>query len=201
MIEASVRKKLGTFSLAADLNDGGFICLAGRNGSGKSCFMKAMAGQLPIEEGFVRVGGTDVTRLPIEKRGVVMVIPGSAIPHLKVDAHLRWGARLRKIPLDEERVAKVKADLGIDYGGRVRTLSLGMRERVSLATAILSSPRAILVDEAFSNLHEKEAFITAYRKLAGEAGIDVVFSTQDESDAKLADHLYVISEGKTQKRA
>ena len=38
--------------------------------------------------------------------------------------------------------------------GRVSQLSLGMRERVSLATAFLSSPKVILVDEAFSNLHD-----------------------------------------------
>ncbi len=200
MIEANVRTKLGSFALSAELNDGGFICLAGRNGSGKSCFMKAMAGQLQIDDGFVRVGGADVTRLPAERRGIVMVTSGSSMPHMKVDSHLRWGAKIRKLPLAEERVAAVKAELGIDYGGSVRTLSLGMRERVSLATALLASPRAILVDEAFSNLHEKEGFISTYRKLAAEANIDVVFSTQDESDVRMADHLYVISEGKTQRR-
>jgi molybdate/tungstate transport system ATP-binding protein len=200
LIQASVKKRLGDFTLSADLNDGGFICLAGRNGSGKSCFLKAIAGQLPIDEGFVRVGGVDVTRLPVERKGVVMVTPGSSIPHLQVDDHLQWGARLKKIPLDIGRISKIKADLGIDFGGRVRTLSLGMKERVSLATALLSSPRAILVDEAFSNLHEKESFIGTYRRLTAEAGIDVVFSTQDEADGSLADHLYLISEGKTLKR-
>ena len=200
MIEASVKRKLGGFSLSADLNDGGFVCLAGRNGSGKTCFMKAIVGLLPLDEGFVRIGGADVTRLPVERRGMVMVTPGSSIPHLKVDTHLRWGARLRKIPLDERHVSDVKAELGIDYDGRVRTLSLGMRERVSLATALLSSPKAILVDEAFSNLHERDQFIGTYRRLAKESGIDVVFSTQDESEARLADHLYVIADGRTQKR-
>jgi molybdate/tungstate transport system ATP-binding protein len=200
VIEASVKKKLGSFSLSAELKDGGFICLAGRNGSGKSCFLKAIAGHLPIDEGYVRVGGADVTHLPVELKGVVMVTPGSSIPHLTVESHLRWGAKLRKISLEEGRVSKVKADLGIDFDGRVRTLSLGMRERVSLATVLLASPKVILVDEAFSNLHEREQFMATYRKLAKEAGIDVIFSTQDESEAKLADHLYVIAEGRTQKR-
>jgi molybdate/tungstate transport system ATP-binding protein len=75
-----------------------------------------------------------------------------------------------------------------------------MRERVSLATALLARPRAIFVDEAFSNLHEREAFIGSYRKLAADAKVDVVFSTQDESDSRLADHLYVMSEGKSVRR-
>ena len=80
------------------------------------------------------------------------------------------------------------------------SLSLGMRERVSLATALLASPKAILVDEAFSNIHDREAFIAAYRRLASESAIDVIFTTQEESDGRLADHLYVITEGKTQRR-
>jgi len=201
MIEASVKRKLGTFALSADINDGGFICLAGRNGSGKTCFMKAICGQLPIDEGFVRLGGVDVTRLPVERKGIVMVTPGSSIPHLRVDPHLRWGAKLRGATLDEGRVSRVKEELGIDFTGRVRTLSLGMRERVSLATALLTSPKVILVDEAFSNLHEREAFVSTYRRLASESGIDVVFSTQDESEGRFADHLYVVAEGRTQKRA
>jgi molybdate/tungstate transport system ATP-binding protein len=200
VIEASVRRKLGGFYLSADFTDGGFVCLTGKNGSGKTCFLKAIAGQLPIDQGYVKVGGRDITRLPVEKRGVVLVTPGSSIPHLGVDAHLRWGAGLRKIPVDEGRLSQVKADLGIDFGGRVRVLSLGMRERVSLATALLASPRAILVDEAFSNIHDRQVFIAAYRRLASAAGIDVIFSTQEESDASLADHLYVITDGKIERR-
>jgi len=197
-----VRKKLGSsFSLSAELHDGGFVCLAGRNGSGKSCFLRAIAGYLAMDEGYVRVGGTDVSRLPVERRGIVLVTPDSSIPHLEVDDHLIWGARLRKVQIDVGRLSKVKAELGIDFGGRVRTLSLGMKERVALATALLSSPRAILVDEAFSNLHDREGFIASYRRLTDEAGVDVVFSTQDESDGTLSDHLYVISQGKTMKRA
>lgn len=199
MIDASAKKNLGKFSLSAELHDGGFICLAGRNGSGKSSFLKTISGQLKMDEGFVRVGGRDVTGLPMEQRGIVIVTPSSSMPHLTVDAHLRWGAKLRRKPLDEARVSKVKAELGVDFKGKVRTLSLGMKERVALATALLSSPQAILVDEAFSNLHERNDFVAAYRVLAKGADIDVVFSSQDAADGSLADHLYTIAEGKTER--
>ncbi|MDA4121736.1 MAG: ATP-binding cassette domain-containing protein [Thaumarchaeota archaeon] len=195
MIEASIRKKQGDFSLSAELSDGGFICLAGRNGSGKSTLFRVIAGQLKMDEGFVKVGGRDVTRQPVERRGIVMVTPGSSLPHLKVDSHLKWGAAIRGVPLDERVIAGTKAALGIDFGGSVRTLSLGMRERVSLATALLARPKVILVDEAFSNLHDREEFVANYRKLAGEAGVDVMFSTQDEDEGAGADHLYLIKQG------
>jgi molybdate/tungstate transport system ATP-binding protein len=199
MIDVEVRKKLGRFSLAASLADSGFICVAGNNGSGKSSLMRVVAGLLPLDEGHVRINGMDVTRSPLEARGVVMVTPGSLIPHLSVDAHLTWGPRLKNLKVPAERLSAVKAELGIDFSGRVSELSLGMRERVSLATALLSRPKVILVDEAFSNIHDRGDFMAAYRKLVSEAQVDVIFSTQDRSDGAHSDHLYLMSDGVAEK--
>ncbi len=200
MIEASVQKRFGQFSLDASISEGGFICLAGKNGSGKTTFLRIVAGLTAPDGGHVKINGREVTGLPLERKGVVMVTPESSIPSLEVDGHLRWGAKLKRVEIGEERLESVKAKLGLDFHGKVGKLSLGMRERVSLATALLSAPAGILVDEAFSNLHEREEFIASYRKLTTEAGIDVVFSTQDESDGRLAEHLYLMEEGRMARR-
>jgi molybdate/tungstate transport system ATP-binding protein len=200
MIEAAVQKRFGEFSLDAAVSEEGFVCLAGRNGSGKTTLLRIVAGLTKPDGGNVKVGGRDVTGMPLEKRSVVMVTPGSSIPSMQVDAHLRWGAKLKGVEIDNDRLEVVKERLGVDFHGRVEKLSLGMRERVSLATALLSAPAAILVDEAFSNLHEREGFISSYRKLSTDAGIDVVFSTQDDSDGRLAEHLYIMEEGRATKR-
>ncbi len=197
LIEVVVRKQLGGFSLSANLEDSGFICLAGRNGSGKTTLFRAIAGLIQIDDGHVRIDGTDVAQLPVEKRSVIMVTPNSFFPHLDVDSHIAWGARLRRTKPEREKIAEVKAELGIDVAGSVRRLSLGMRERVALATALFASPKVILVDEAFSNLHEKQEFMASYKKLVGDQGIDLIFSTPDEADARLSDHLYVIRNGTT----
>jgi molybdate/tungstate transport system ATP-binding protein len=200
MIEAAVRKQLNQFSLDATMSEDGFTCLAGKNGSGKTTFLKIIAGLTKPDGGYVKIDGRDVTGMPLEKRRVVMVTPASSIPTLQVDGHLRWGAKLKGVGIGEEKLKSVKEQLGIDFHGQVGKLSLGMRERVSLATALLSSPSVILVDEAFANLHEREEFISSYRKLAADAGIDVVFSTQDDSDGRLAEHLYTMEEGRTTRR-
>ncbi len=200
MIEAVVQKRFGQFLLDATLSDGGFVCLAGRNGSGKTTLLRIVAGLVRPDVGRVKVNGRDVTGKPLEARGVVMVTPESSIPNLREDEHLRWGARLKGVKIGEERLEEVKEALGIDFRGKVGQMSLGMRERVSLATALLSAPEAILVDEAFSNLHEREGFIAAFRELAADARIDVVFSTQDESDGRLAEHLYVMDDGRATRR-
>jgi molybdate/tungstate transport system ATP-binding protein len=200
LIEVKVRKQLGEFLLSAELEDGGFICLAGRNGSGKTSLLRAIAGLLQVDDGYIRIDGIDVTHSPVDKRRVVMVTPNSFLPHLDVDSHIAWGARLRRMKLDEEKVFKVKHELGIDFGGSVRRLSVGMRVRVALATAFMASPKVILVDEAFSNLHEKQDFVSSYKKLVGDQGIDLIFSTPDEADAKISDHLYVIRNGTTRRQ-
>lgn len=200
MIEAVVQKRFGQFLLDVVMSEGGFICLAGRNGSGKTTLLRIVAGLTKPDGGQVKLNGRDVTRVPLERRGVVMVTPESFIPTMQEDEHLLWGARVKGVEIGRDRLKAVKEALGIDFRGRVGEMSLGMRERVSLGTALLSAPDGILVDEAFSNLHAREELITNYRKLTTDAGIDVLFSTQDDSDGKLAEHLYVMDEGRATKR-
>ena len=195
MIEAKVHLQVGEFRLHAELMGEGTICLAGKNGTGKTTLLRALAGFHPIAEGFVRVGGADITKSSVQEKDVVLVTPTTCFPHMRVDSHILWGARLKGLPPQKEYLQKVKSELGIDFQGIVAELSRGMRQRVALATALLSSPRAILVDEAFLGLNDREAFVAAYRKLAKQAGVDVMFSSQDETDGELSDLLYVLRDG------
>lgn len=195
MIETKIRKRLGQFLLAAELKDDGFICLAGRNGSGKTSFLKTIAGFLQVDEGYVKINGVDITQSPVERRGVVMVTPSSLLPRLDVDSHLRWGARVKGVKVGSELVSKIKRELDISFSGPVRKLSLGMRERVTLATALLSSPKLILIDEAFANLDNKEEFIRNYRELSKNLHVDVIFTTQQPVGSNQTDRLYNIDNG------
>src|SRR5437879_9213305 len=99
MIEASVTKTLGNFTLNAEMKDAGFICLTGGNGSGKSTFLNIIAGVWVPDAGHVLLNSKDLTRLPIEKRETVLVTPDSSIPHLDASAHVLWGAKIRGIEI------------------------------------------------------------------------------------------------------
>ncbi len=197
MIELRAKKKLGSFALDAELSDQGFVCLVGKNGSGKTSLLNVIAGVYKPDEGYVKVNSVPITDLSIEKKQVVMVTPDSCIPNFVVEKHLVWGAKLRRRRVDDGEVGDIRKSLGIDYDGKVSRLSLGMKERVALATALIASPKVILVDEAFGNIDNRTEFINAYRELSRESKIDVIFSTQHAEDSKSADHLYQMENGRS----
>jgi molybdate/tungstate transport system ATP-binding protein len=196
MIEVRVKKKLGEFLLDSELRDENFICIVGNNGSGKTSLLNVIAGVYEPDDGYVKLDSESLTGLSPEKRQVVLVNPDSYIPHFSVETHLVWGAKLNKRDIKDQTVFEVRKMLGIDFEGRVSNLSMGMKERVSLATALLAGPKAILVDEAFANIDNRGRFIKSYRDLTNKSKIDVIYATQHTEDSKGADHLYRMENGK-----
>jgi molybdate/tungstate transport system ATP-binding protein len=196
LIELKAKKQFGAFFLDAELRDENFICLVGRNGSGKTLLLNIIAGVYKPDEGYVKINSETITDVSAEKKQVVLITPDSCLPNFDVDKHLLWGAKLRKRQVNDGEVADIKKNLGINYQGKVSKLSLGMKERVSLATALLASPKVILIDEAFGNIDNRTEFINAYREFARRASIDVIFSTQHAEDSKSADHLYQMEHGR-----
>jgi len=197
LIELKAKKKLGYFTLDTELKDENFICLVGKNGSGKTSLLNIIAGVYKPDEGFVKINSEIVTDVSAERKQVVLVTPDSSLPNFSVEKHLVWGAKLRKKPVMPEAVTEIRKSFGINYDGRVSKLSLGMKERVALATALLAAPKVILVDEAFGNIDNRTEFINSYREFARRSNIDVIFSTQHAEDTKSADHLYQMEQGRS----
>lgn len=197
MIQAQVKKKLGNFSLDANISDEHFICLTGKNGSGKTTLLNLIGGILTPDEGHITLNSKKISNLPIEQRQVSTITPDSCIPHLSVNRHLVWGAKNKGINIEPDYVTEIKTSLGVSFDGRVNKLSLGMRERVALATSLISKPALILVDEALSNIDNHRDFVDAFRNLAAKAKIDVIFTTQYPDDSSQADHHYQLEIGKS----
>jgi molybdate/tungstate transport system ATP-binding protein len=191
MLEAKFTKRLGNFILNAKLEGDDSICVTGRNGAGKTTLLKCIAGIYEIDSGYIKLDGKNIECLPIEKRKTVLIDNNSYIPNLSVDEHILWASK----NLEKEKLEEIKSLLGINFSGKVGKLSLGQRIRVALATALLSYPKVILVDEAFSHISQKEEFIGNFLKLAREFKIKIVFATQDINDAKFASYHYLIENG------
>ncbi|MFP3171095.1 MAG: ATP-binding cassette domain-containing protein [Sulfolobaceae archaeon] len=199
MLEAKVRKKFQNFTLDSEIKDGSrVIAIFGKNGSGKSTFLKIIAGFLEPDNGYVKVDGEDITQYPPWKRKIVLVTPESFLPNTRVKNHLLWGIKDKKKleqALEDERIKFLLSFNDHVYKQKTKELSLGMRQRLSLVTAILSDPRYILVDEAFSNINNKRDYIQEYFQLARERNINIVFVSQDLSDADFAERSYIMENG------
>ncbi|MEM1813738.1 MAG: ATPase, T2SS/T4P/T4SS family [Thermoplasmatales archaeon] len=200
MIDVDVTKKINSFILKARMEDEGIICVTGHNGSGKTTLLNIVAGFIKQDSGHVIVSGKDVSTLPPEERGVVYVAQDSFIPSLTVDKHLNFALKLRKGMRSTEELVNVKQKFSINFSGKMKELSLGQRERVAIATAVLRKPSVLLIDEALSNISDKEAFIKSLIDVRRSYGFDLVFTTQDQEDSAYADHHYVMSKGTLIKR-
>ncbi|MUN28057.1 ATP-binding cassette domain-containing protein [Sulfuracidifex metallicus] len=196
MIRANVKKRLREFFLDSSIDDEGTIAITGENGSGKSSLAKIINGSLKEDEGYIIINGIDVTSKKVGERGVILVTPSTYIGNLKAEDHLRWGYRKgikRGNKLDIETVIN---ELKVQTNKKVEDLSLGNKERISLATALLGKPDILIVDEGFSNINDKSSFMETYLKLCKANSIQLIFITQDLSDVKMTDHHYIMMNGK-----
>jgi ATP-binding cassette subfamily F protein uup len=138
---------------AADLRveSGERVAVIGRNGSGKSSLLKAIAGELPLDEGLVwRAPGLRIARLDQEVLGggadrTIRDEIGSGLPP-PGDPHYEeaW--------LADQRIDMVMSRLGLDGRRRVAELSGGWRRRTLLARALVSQPDLLLLDEPTNHL-------------------------------------------------
>ncbi len=197
MIDCAVKKRLKDFFLDVSLKEEGNIAITGENGSGKSTLARILSGSLKHDEGYVKINGKDVTQKKLGERGVVLVTPSSFVPNFTPSRHLKWGykAGLRRgNSLDVDTVAQ---ELKVPTAEKkLSELSLGNRERVSLATALLGKPDVIIADEAFSNINDRDSFIQKFISLCKKNSIQLVYITQDMKDVGHAEHHYVMRNGR-----
>jgi ABC-2 type transport system ATP-binding protein len=130
--------------------------LLGRNGAGKSTTMRVLAGVVPPTAGTVLVAGHDVQRHPLRVKQAVGYCPdvGGLVPRATPWEHLQLSARLRRMPVWEDRARDLleRFELG-DVAHRVTAgFSHGMGRRLSVVLAALHEPEVLLLDEPFDGV-------------------------------------------------
>lgn len=194
---------VGLDGIDLDIADGEFVALVGPSGSGKTTLLRTVAGFLRPTTGSISIGSETVADLPPEKRKLGMVFQQHALwPHRSVGRNVSYPLELAKVPKAEraERVSRVLDLVGLP-GLEKRdpaTLSGGQRQRVALARALVSSPRALLLDEALSALDEplRDRLRLELRSLTRAAGLTVIHVTHDRTEAlALADRVVVLDDG------
>lgn len=173
----------------------------GPNGAGKTTAIRMLLGLIRPDAGEVRLFGIPVARnrASLMQRVGALVESPSLYPHLTGRENLEVTRRLLGAPRNLIDVALETVKLTKDSDRRVREYSLGMRQRLGLALALLNKPRLLILDEPTNGLdpagiHEMRDLI---RRLPEEFGVTVFLSSHLLSEVEqIASHIGIIHEGK-----
>lgn len=198
-------KQFGGFtvlrSASIDVAAGDFLTIFGRNGAGKTTLLKIVAGLTRSYRGSVRVFGSDLKRAGDSPRGRVGFVSHESFlyPDLTVYDNLLFYARLYRIPDTRSAVETTIAtmDLEAKSASTVRSLSRGMKQRLSLGRAFLNKPELLLLDEPFTGLDERAAEMIDHTLGEVQAeGRTVVMATHNmERGWKRASRIAVLERG------
>jgi branched-chain amino acid transport system ATP-binding protein len=164
--------------------------LIGRNGSGKSTTLKAIAGLTPISAGDIRIDGFGLAGLNTRKRlacGVAFVPQAGnngrgVFPHLTVRENLEVMALIRpREPPDFRRAWRLFPELEPFAGRRATALSGGQQQMLAVAMAMMTAPRLLLLDEPTCGLARGRAIglLKLLRTLASNQGPAVLIVEQN----------------------
>lgn len=193
------------FDVNLSINKGEYFVLLGPSGVGKTLLVEAIINLRKPYRGSVLLDGKDVTSLSPENRPVSYLPQDSFLfPHLGVKDNILFGARERKIPIDEQNkrfddlvsVLNIKNIIGRDD---VRTLSLGEQQRVALARALMVNPEILFLDEPFASVDEyqKRILQLKLKEINRLFKITIFHVTHDREEAfMLGDRLAIMIGGK-----
>ncbi len=199
-----VTKSFGEDTILSDIEitmkKGKVYGFAGNNGSGKTVLMKCICGFLPITKGRIRVGGKVIgTEIDFpESLGVIIETPGF-LPNLTGMRNLRILADLnRRIGVKEIRAAIERVGLDPDLKKPVANYSLGMRQRLGIAQAIMEDPEFLILDEPFNGLDKHGvADIRMLLLELKERGKTIILASHNSEDIRiLCDKVYEMDGGR-----
>lgn len=201
--------------LNLSLPDGDFVTIIGGNGAGKSTLMNCIAGVFPPDGGAIAIGGRDVTVQPEYKRaahlGRVFQDPmlGTAgnmsiAENLAMAARrgkrrgLGWEMKRREVEYYREQVARL--DLGLEnrMSAKVRLLSGGQRQALTLLMATLQKPDLLLLDEHTAALDPRTAdkVLSVTRRLVAENQLTTLMITHNMRQAiEFGNRLVMMNHG------
>ncbi len=188
---------------------GEFLSLLGPSGCGKTTALRLVAGFDRPTSGTVLVGGSDVTGVPPNRRGMGMVFQAySLFPNMTAERNVEFGLRIRRDAgaARRARVAELLELVGLGHAAKryPHQLSGGMQQRVALARALAIEPSVLLLDEPLSALDAKVRvqLREEIRRIQTRLGITTIYVTHDQEEAlSISDRVAVLSQGRIEQIA
>ena len=205
MSEVQVRDLTKAFGRVTAVRGMSFTAPAGQvtaflgpNGSGKTTTLRIVLGLVRADAGAALIGGVPYGRLARPRRTVGAMLEASGFhPGRRARDHLRVLADAADIPGRRADEVLEQAGLASSARRRVSGFSLGMRQRLGLAAALLGDPRVLLLDEPANGLDPAGiAWLRGLlRSLADEGRTVIVASHVLSEVAQIADHVVIVSAG------
>jgi ABC-2 type transport system ATP-binding protein len=200
---AGLRKRFGS-TLALDgmsfaVQPGQVTGFVGPNGAGKSTTMRVILGLDAADEGTALIGGAPYQRLRHPLSQVGALLDAAALqPSRTARNHLLWLAHSQG--LGQGRVDQVIEQVGLQSAARRRAggYSLGMRQRLGIAAALLGDPPVLMMDEPFNGMDpEGIVWMRGFLRALAAEGRAVLVSSHLMSELQdSADHLVVVGRGR-----
>lgn len=202
-----ITKRYGTFTAVDKINfeieEGEVVGFLGPNGAGKSTTMNMITGFIESTSGRILVDGYDISKKPKKAKRQIGYMP-EGVPlygDLTAKEFVTYMAELKGVKRKERKamVQKALEDTGlIEVQNQLtRNLSRGYKQRVSLAGALVSNPKVIILDEPTVGLDPKQ--VTEIRALIKELGKDhtVILSSHILSEvSQICNRVIIINKGK-----
>ena len=181
-------------AVSLSLKPGTISGLLGRNGAGKTTLFKILCGLVTPDSGEVHIASKQAK--PI---GAVIEEPG-LYTYLNAYENLKLFAQIQGAPADRASLENYLSQVGLPLERKdaVRNFSMGMKQRLAIAIALLNAPDILILDEPFSGLDPTgvASLIQLIKTLAAQQISILVSSHLMAELQKSCDYLYVIDQGK-----
>ena len=184
-----------------DIEQGEFLTIFGPNGAGKTTLIKIISTLVSPGSGKVAIDGIDIRDNPIEIRRKIGVISHETYLYheLSADENLRFFGKMYETNDLDARIDDLLKQVGLSYRrkDRVMTFSRGMKQRLSIARALIHDPPILLLDEPYTGL-DQHASATFDRILSSTNAHDktrVLISHDIERGISMCDRAVILTNG------
>jgi len=205
---SNLTKKFGNFTavnnINLEINAGDFFGFLGQNGAGKTTTIKMITGLYAPTKGTVQIGGIDIQKNHIDAKKLIGYIPDQPFLYEKLTGRefLYFCGGINKIEKNklkkkiDETIEQLKIEEWIDK--RTDEYSQGMKQRISIASALLHDPKLIIVDEPMVGLDPQSALVVKnVLKQKAEQGVAIFMSTHSLNVAEeICSRIGIIKDGK-----
>lgn len=186
-------------NISVSFECGNIYGLIGRNGAGKTMLLKSICGLSRVTTGYIKVEGKIVGKDVdfSESTGAIIEMPGF-LPNLSGFENLKYLAMLKN-KIDDETITAAINKVGLSPTLRksVGKYSLGMRQRLGIAQAIMENPNILLLDEPMNGLDNQgvKDMKRLLKELRTQGKLIIVASHHMDDIAELCDKVYLMDAG------